>query len=291
MDLTMVRQMWRLLEPVHAVLYYAPEVTERAEALGYATDTRWPSYFAWRAAPLGPADADLVTTTFHSFNPAMVSDHVPAAWDVAAPDKVAAARWEAVDQALRGILGDAVDTTELAEAAELARRLAEPVATQAGPPRPLAAANAALPWPAEPHLVLWHAATVLREFRGDGHVAALRAEGLDPVESLVSFAAVGAAPVEVFASRGWSPEQWAAARDRLAERGWVDAAGEATEAGHAGRAEVERRTDELAAGPYRSLGPAAVGRLAQLTVPITTTIVRSGLLPATSTLGVSTSRR
>ncbi len=287
MELGLVRQMWRLLEPVHAVLYYAPEVTVRAGELGYATDTRWPSYFAWRAAPLGAADARLVTTTFHSFNPAMVREHVPAAWDVAAPDKVVAARWEAVDQALRGILGDAVDSADLAEAAGLARRLADSATAEPTPPaRPLAAANASLSWPAEPHLVLWHAATILREFRGDGHVATLVAEGLDPVESLVSFAAVGAAPVEVFASRGWSSQQWAAAVARLVERGWVDASGTATEAGHAGRAVVEHRTDELAAGPYRTLGQAGVGRLAQLTVPITTAVVRAGLLPATSTLGI-----
>ncbi len=275
--LALVRQMWRLLEPLHAILYYAPEAAERAARLGYDTTTRWPSYFAWRAAPLGAAGPELVAATFYSFNPAMVREHVPAAWDVAAPDKVLAARTEAVDAALRDLV------RVPPEAAGLARRLAEHATTVA---RPLGAANAELPWPTEPHLVLWQAATILREVRGDGHVAALLTNGLDPVESLVSFAAVGAAPAEVFASRGWSPDEWAAATARLADRGWLTEDGTATEAGRAGRAEVERMTDELAAPAYRALGQESVGRLAQLVAPATTAVVGTGMLPKRSTLGM-----
>jgi hypothetical protein len=278
-ELSMVRQMWQLLEPVHAILYYAPEVFERAEKLGYAIDTRWPSYFAWRAAPLGPAGPELVAATFYSINPAMVRAHVPAAWDVANPDEVLAARGESVDAALRAVLPDQVPE----EAADLAKRLVEAASTAA---RPLGAANAELPWPAEPHLVLWQAATIMRELRGDGHVAALLTAGLDPVESLVSFAAVGAAPVEVFASRGWSPEEWAAATNRLVERGWLTEDGTATDAGRAGRAELERMTDELAAPAYRALGAERVGRLAGLVVPVTMAVVASGMLPRRSTLGM-----
>jgi helix-turn-helix protein len=134
--------------------------------------------------------------------------------------------------------------------------------------RPLAAANADLTWPTEPHLVLWHAINVLREHRGDGHLAALQVAGLDPGEALVSFAAIGAAPAEVFASRGWSAHDWAAARDRLAARGWIDSAGQATERGRDGRDEVEWRTDRLADGPWQALGPDRAQRLAELTTPL-----------------------
>jgi hypothetical protein len=282
MELNMVRQMWQLTEPVHALLYYAPELTEEAVALGLPTDERWPSYFAWRTAPLGPAGPKLVDATYYSFSPTMVRKYVPQIWSVADPAKVLDVRLAGVDRALRALLGDAVDGPELAEAAALARRAAE-AADMAG--RPLAAANADLPWPAAPHLALWQALTVLREHRGDGHVAALLTAGLDPTEALVSFAAIGAAPVEVFASRGWTDEEWAAARDRLATRGLVDAEGVATEQGRRVRDEVERRTDELAAGPWRALGP-AVGRLAQLVVPVMQAAVGSGLLPAQSTLGI-----
>jgi len=284
MELGLVRGMWQLLEPIHAVLYYAPEVTARASALGYATDTRWPSYFPLRSAPLGAAGPELVAATFYSFEPGMVRAHVPAAWQVASPATVLDARLRGVDAALRAILGERVDSPELAEAATLARRLAESAPVGA---RPLAAANADLPWPAEPHLVLWQAATILREHRGDGHVAALLTAGLDPIESLVSFAAVGAAPVPVFASRGWSDTAWSEAVSRLVARGWLEPSGAATPAGQAGRDEVERHTDELAAAPYRALGAESVGRLAQLAGPITMAVVGTGMLPSQSTLGIN----
>jgi hypothetical protein len=282
-DPARVRQIWHLLEPLHAVLYYAPEAVEEAAALGYATDERWPAYFAWRAAPLGPVGAGPVASAFYSFSPAMVRRYVPAAWRTAAPGDVLAARLRAVDRFYRRLLGDAVAGPELAEAAALARRAAEAAET-AG--RPLAAANAALHWPEEPHLVLWQAATVLREHRGDGHLAALLTAGLDPVEALVSFAAVGAAPVTTFASRGWSEEEWAAARDRLAARGLVTADGEATDAGRALRDDVERRTDELAAGPWAALGDKAMAELAERVGGTWVAVLGTGLLPRENTLGV-----
>ncbi|WP_031068922.1 SCO6745 family protein [Streptomyces sp. NRRL S-118] len=278
-----VRQMWHLLEPLHAVLYYAPEAVEEAAALGYATDERWPAYFAWRAAPLGPVDAGPVAAAFYSFSPAMVRRYVPAAWRTAAPGDVLAARLRAVDRFYRRLLGDAVAAEELVEAAALARRAAE-AAESAG--RPLAAANAALDWPEEPHLVLWQAATVLREHRGDGHLAALLTEGLDPVEALVSFAAVGAAPVTTFASRGWSEAEWAAARDRLAARGLVTADGQATDAGRALRDDVERRTDRLAAGPWAALGDKGMTELAERVGGTWVAVLGTGLLPRENTLGV-----
>ncbi|MFF3783468.1 hypothetical protein [Streptomyces sp. NPDC001933] len=278
-----VRRMWHLLEPLHAVLYYAPEAVAEAAALGYRTDERWPGYFAWRAAPLGEVDAGRVADTFYSFSPAMVSEYVPAAWSVASPGAVLAARTRAVDRAYRKLLGEAVDGAELREAAALVRRVAEGADT-AG--RPLAAANAALSWPKEPHLALWQAATVLREHRGDGHLAALVEAGLDPVESLVSFAAVGAARPEVFASRGWSDVEWRAARQRLVERGLLDGGGVATEAGRALRAEVERRTDEAAADPWRVLGEEGQERLAELLGPFWVAAIGSGMLPSETTLGI-----
>ncbi|MCX4866646.1 hypothetical protein OG571_17395 [Streptomyces sp. NBC_01369] len=282
-ELGRVRRMWHLLEPLHAVLYYAPEAVAEVAALGYRTDERWPGYFAWRAVPLGEAGAGRVAETFHSFSPAMVGEYVPAVWSVASPSAVLAARTRAVDRAYRGLLGGAVAGTELGEAAVLLRRVAE-AADTAG--RPLAAANAALPWPDEPHLALWQAATILREHRGDGHVAALVGARLDPVESLVSFAAVGAARPEVFASRGWSDAEWRAAGQRLVRRGLLDGGGVATEAGRALRAEVERRTDEAAADPWRVFGEEGQERLAELLGPFWVAAIGSGMLPSETTLGI-----
>ncbi|MDQ0698154.1 MULTISPECIES: hypothetical protein [unclassified Streptomyces] len=279
-----VRQMWHLLEPLHAVLYYAPEAFDEAAALGYDVEERWASYFAWRAAPLGAVGTEEAVRTFHSFAPAMVERHVPGIWATAAPDAVLAARLRAADRSYRALFGDRVEGPQFAEAAALARRAAEAVAP--GAPGGLGPANSGLPWPDAPHLVLWQAATVLREHRGDGHIAALAGAGLDPVESLVSFAAVGAAPAEVFASRGWGAEEWGGALRRLQERGLLAADGTATDAGRELRAKVELRTDEEAAAPWRALGEPGRERLVELLGEPWLEVIGSGLLPAENTLGI-----
>lgn len=283
MDSGRVRQLWHLLEPLHAVLYYAPEAFEEAAELGYATEERWPSYFPYRAAPLGAVGAESVASAFYSFSPRMVAEHIDPAWKIASPEAVLRARVHGVDRAYRAIFGDRVGSPELAELAALVRRAAE-AANTAG--RPLAAANAALDWPEAPHLQLWHAATILRENRGDGHIAALMVAGLDPVEALVSFAAIGAASVERFESRGWSAEEWESARDRLTARGLVDADGTATDAGRELRRTVEQRTDQLAAAPWQSLTAAEIDRLVELLGEFWVAVLSSGLLPSETTLGI-----
>ncbi|MFC6084833.1 SCO6745 family protein [Sphaerisporangium aureirubrum] len=275
--------MWHQIEPVHAVFWYSPEVFAEAAGLGLPVETRWPSYFAWRAAPLGEPGVARVASAFYSFSPRMVGEHVPDVWGVASGERVLAARERAVDRMYRALLGDGVGSAEVAEAAGLAREAAL-AAGHSG--RPLSAANAGLPWPDEPHVALWHAIGILREHRGDGHIAALLTASLDPCEALVSFAAVGAAPVETFASRGWSEEEWGTARERLLSRGLITADGTATPAGHALRNDVERLTDDLAYAPWASLGPEKSERLAKLTTPILIAALESALLPATNTLGI-----
>jgi hypothetical protein len=282
-ELSRVRQLWQLLEPVHASVYYAEQAYAEANRLGYDVRTRWPSYFAWRAAPLGAVGATQVASAFYSFSPVMVAAHVPASWRIATPTAILAARLVAVDRALTAILGDQVNRADLAEAAKLARAAAE-TAQVAG--RPLAAANAALDWAEEPHVQLWQAATVLREHRGDGHVAALLADGLDPCEALVSFAALGTVPSELFASRGWTDDQWSSAAQRLRQRGWLDDRGQATDQGRQGRRLLERRTDELASQPWQALGDDAVERLVGLLEPLFVAVLSASILPMQTTLGL-----
>ncbi|MEU9120397.1 hypothetical protein AB0C96_11130 [Streptomyces sp. NPDC048506] len=282
---SVARRMWHLLEPLHATLYFAPEARQVAADLGYDVASRWPSYFAWRTAPLGAAGPELVAATYYSFSPRLISRYVPQIWTVAEPAKVLDARLLAMDRALTSVIGGRLDSAQLAESARLARQAAE----NAGPAaRPLAAANRDLPWPDAPHLVLWQAATVLREHRGDGHLAALLTWGLDPCEALVSFAAVGAAPVADFAGRGWSAQEWSEARRRLAARGWIAPDGSATERAHTERAAIERMTDRLAAGPWRALGHSRAERLAQLLTPLLGAVFDAGYLPRRSTLGIGT---
>ncbi|WP_242883527.1 SCO6745 family protein [Actinomadura litoris] len=280
-DPSLARRMWHQLEPVHAPFWYAPEMFAEAAALGFDGEDRWASYFAWRAAPLGAVGAERVASAFYSFSPRLIAAHFPADWETASPDRVLAARTRVVDRLYRTLLGDAVG--ELSEAADLAREaaLAAPLAG-----RPLAAAYAAVPWPDEPHLVLWHAIGILREHRGDGHIAALLTAGLDPAEALVSFAAIGAAAPATFATRGWTDAEWTAARDRLTGRGLLTSDGAATDELRALRDDVERTTDDLAYAPWQALGDDKAARLAELTTPLLVKALESGLLPSENALGI-----
>ena len=254
--------MWQLLEPVHAVVYFAPETAEECSAVGLKGG--WMGYFASRAAPMGPVPAEVVAATFFNFAPAMVHRAIPDAWGFADPADVVAARLRVADRALRRLLGDAVDAPETAEAATLVRRAA---AACDLPGRPLFAAYRTLPWPDEPHLALWHGATLLREHRGDGHVAALVAAGLDGCEAhvtIVDSGATSAAAVRPF--RGWTDEEWDAAVERLRRRGWTAE----------DRRAVEDHTDELATAPWRALDADAVDRLDALLQPLVARIVDGG---------------
>ncbi|MGP8299163.1 SCO6745 family protein [Streptomyces inhibens] len=281
--LSVARRMWHVLEPLHATLYFAPEARQVAADLGYDVATRWPSYFAWRTAPLGAAGPELVAATYYSFSPRLIARHIPQIWTVAEPAKVLDARLLAMDRALTSLIGGRLSAAQLIEAARLARQAAENAGLAA---RPLAAANLDLPWPDAPHLVLWQAATALREHRGDGHLAALLTCGLDPCEALVSFAAIGAAPAADFAGRGWSAQEWSEARHRLAARGWIAPDGSATERAHKEREAIERMTDRLAAGPWRALGHSRAERLAHLLHPVVGAVFEAGYLPRRSTLGI-----
>jgi len=278
------RRMWRLYEPIHAITYFAPETKAATDALGLRGG--WMSYFGCRAAPLGAASAALVTATFYNFHPAMVARAVPDVWGYAAPDQLLDARLSAADVAMRRIFGAAIGTKAVAEAATLARTAAE-ATDNAG--RPLGSANAALPWPDEPHLMLWQATTVLREHRGDGHVAALLTAGLGPLDAHVSFSAVrsdwSAAAVRTY--RHWTEEDWVESESGLRERGWLDENGRVTTAGLHGRANVERMTDQLAEKPWAALGPARTRQLAELLRPLTAAVFEAGTLPVPNPWGLA----
>lgn len=167
---------------------------------------------------------------------------------------------------------------EMAEAAGLALRAAEACTRHA---RPLYAAHADLDVPDQPHLAYWHAATLLREHRGDGHLAGLLTAGLDPLEALVSHTATGKgmAPRWILATRGWRRTDWDAAVERLRERGVLDAGGELTEAGTALRAELEEATDRMDSAPYEHLGADGVERLTELGRGFLFTAAAAGAFP------------
>jgi hypothetical protein len=264
------RKTWRTLEPLHGAIYFVPEAAEAYARLGV---TGRAGYFASRAAPMGAVPADVVVSTFFNFNPALVQSAIPEAWDLATPVELVAARFEAVDASWRRALGEPVlRSAEMARAAALARTAAEEVGHRLEG-RPLAAAHCDVPWPTAPHLVLWHAQSILREYRGDGHIAQLVVHGLSGTEALVTHAAAGDVPARVLkATRGWSDEAWDAAVDALSGRGWLEPGEELhfTAAGARQRQEIEDGTDLLAAAPYAALGEDACAELRTLARPWST---------------------
>src|SRR5689334_9893911 len=187
------RRLHRLVEPIHLVTYFSEEPTEALMALGLRN--YWDGYFAGRAAPLGRVPAEVVHAVFYNFADGEVARHVPRVWELTTPELAIAARQEGCARAVRRILGDLADGPGLARAADLLTGAAMSAPTEG---RPLYAGLRALPVPAEPVARLWHAATLLREHRGDGHVAALVAAGIGGTEAHVLHALAQGTPAERF---------------------------------------------------------------------------------------------
>ncbi|MGP4015673.1 SCO6745 family protein [Saccharopolyspora sp. 5N708] len=271
------RQAKKSLELIHAMIYFAPETADGFAELGLERGRM--SYYAGRSAPMGPVCAGVVAATFYNFNPASIARAIPKAWSIAAPQAVLATRLRAADEALRRMLGeDAISSAVVSESAELARE-----AAQACPPegKPLYAAHADLEWPDEPHLKLWHAVTLLREFRGDAHIAALQHGGLSGIQALAlhSTIAGGFTPDSAKKLRSWSDEQWTRAVQQLRERELVDAEGEITEAGLALREEIETATDAMSVAPWSALGEAGTAQLFRNGGQLSKALLQAGAMP------------
>jgi hypothetical protein len=273
---------WRLIETYHAVVYYAPERRTEYESLGFRGG--WMGYFASRAGALGPVGPDVVTVLFYNFNRPMVARALPDAWTYSTPEAALAARLRVADRALRRLLGNDVASEPVLRAAALCRRAVE-ASPETG--RTLFAAHRALPVPEEPHLALFWAASALREFRGDGHNAALLHADIDGCEAHVLMTALGLVPPDQRRYRGWSDEDWEGAAERLRSRGWIRGDRLAlTEAGQEARAAVERDTERLAAAPLAAVDAAGVASLAVLLAPLVSRIGAGGDLPYPNGMGV-----
>ncbi|GGU91279.1 hypothetical protein GCM10010260_27000 [Streptomyces filipinensis] len=280
----MARELWERYEPVHDLVYFAPEVRRATDALGMRGF--WMGYFALRAAPLGSVAPSVVTSCFYVFHADRVTRALPDAWTYATPAEVLAARQDALDAAMDGLFGaDTVRSAEFAEAADLAWEAAAAADTTG---RVLAAANQALERPGRPTARLWQALTTLREHRGDSHVAVLVSRGLGPVEAMVLKAAAGESDGALLReTRRWDQSDWEAATARLRERGLLAADGSLSAAGVAVRAEVEALTDAAAEGPWTALGTERTARLAELLNPLARAVESSGMLPPGNPVGLT----
>jgi hypothetical protein len=276
LDPRVVARAHRSVEPLHNHLYFAPEQDERLGAVGLRPGRM--CYFAGRAAPMGPVGAGVVTATFYNFSPSVVTRHIPRAWTLATPEQIVAARFDAARASLTRLLGEAAESPEVAELAGLLREACSVLTPEA---RPLYAGHADLEWPDEPLLQMWHGATLLREYRGDGHLAALLRAGLTGLEALVSFTVTGRGLSEdmVKVSRGWSEEDWTATVASLTERGWL-ADGQLTAEGADLRARLEAETDEMSAAPWAHLGPERTARVVELGRALSARLVAAGAYPS-----------
>jgi hypothetical protein len=262
--MSIARRMHELVSPIHELAYFADEVDEALMALGLRNT--WDAYFAGRAAPLGLVPAEVVHAIFYNFAPGEVARHIPHVWKLTTPQAALAAREQGCAAGLRRVLGDLADDPSIARAADLATKAAYSPSTIG---RPLYAGLRALPAPTEPVARLWHAATLLREHRGDGHIAALVTESIGGTEAHVLHALWEGMPAEKFGRIHHLPAaQLTAVIDGMRSRGLVDTDGRFTDMGRATKARIEDLTDTLAAPAYEILTPAEQDQLLTDLAPI-----------------------
>jgi len=278
------RAMFQVYEPIvlAAGRSTTPENQTICKQLGLG-DHRM-SYYAVRSAPLGRVGAEVVSATFYHHSVEMVSPAIPLAWSIASPERIVAARFEAVDLALRRLLPQQIESAEIVEAVELVRE-AMLGCSIAG--RPLFAAHAALQWPSEPHVALWHGLNLFREHRGEGHTSAVMAARLTPDQTApLLIAATGEA--RDGRSWRWPDDVWNQAVAELQERGWLDDAGGLTDEGLVARTRIEEETDGLALGPWLQLGKERTHRLWTLLRDLLQVILdQNGLARLRTPIGLS----
>jgi hypothetical protein len=277
MAFSLARSAHNATNSLHSLIYFVPETEQQLTGLGLRAGRM--CYFAGRSAPMGAVGAGVVTATFYNFSPHLVARSIPLAWDLAGPEAVAAARLVAADAALRRLLGpDVIASADMTTMSVLLRDAAGACSAEG---RPLYAGHADLDWPDAPHLVMWHAVSLLREYRGDGHTCALAGAGLNGIEALVTHTATGKGFTPQFAraSRGWSQDEWDSAVGGLAARDLLDGQGALTPAGQALRAHVEDQTDRLAAPPWHYLGERQTEEVVRIGKAMTRAVAAAGAFP------------
>lgn len=269
MDLDLVARLGSITNSTHGFIYFSESASGAYAQLGL---TGRQQYFASRGAALGRVPAEVVIATFFNFNPEIVHRAIPSAWDVASPAEIQTTRMRAAGAQLEQL--GALDPTELADADALAGRMLDGVTDEG---RPLAGANRAVPEPDDPWQRLWQRLTVIREWRGDAHVAALAAAPVTALEALVLHAATGAVPRQALqATRQWDDDAWDATVADMAHRGLLTVDGEFTDQGRDFRADIERRTNVAAAPLVAAIGADGTRRLIELLKPVQAALVEAG---------------
>lgn len=280
-DRQLARAAYDALEPLHVVAYFNPSIREQLRATELSPMAR---YLGGRGAPLGGCPGACVAATFFNFNPIAVEP----GWQEATAyglDRLYELHLSGIEVALREAFGTLCDDPALPE---LGQRFGEIGAGLEYAGRPLAAAWSTTTAPTEPHLRLWQSLASLREYRGDGHLAALVQSGLSGVEAIVFHESphpdprlrrrtLGADFSRT--SRGWSTQEWADAVDSLHRRQLLDADGTISTTGAQLYTAVEEATDDAAAAVFADIPDAEdlIGR----TRPFVKAVIDAGILPGT----------
>jgi hypothetical protein len=257
--LPVARRIWQVVEPIASSIYFVPEVHRAYEALGFDGPSRvqggieFPdmlAYFTSRGACLGPnVSGHLVASAFGVFKRPMVVDAVARGWARTDQPSILAARLEGATTALTRMLGESPDG--LSWATEVLTRMG----TQAnGEGRALYSGLLSLGFPDDPMGAFWRAADIVREHRGDSHIAAWIDQDLDACEIGVLTDPWRGQPLKSWVrSRGWTEDELDAAIERLRGRGYLSADG-ITPAGWALREDIEQATDAMEGRVVASLG-------------------------------------
>ncbi len=272
MDRSIVRSVHTAISMAHRPVYFVPEANMEYAALGVEPGRG--TYFASRTAAMGVVPDEVILATFYNFSEhAVRTAEIGKVWAGASAQSLQAARFNAVRRSF-----DRVGCTPSAAEISEARALIDPVVAGlnlAG--KPLAAANASITLPDDALLALWQQLTIIREWRGDVHIALLVANNIGPCECMVLQVGTGRFPLAITqATRMWNEQEWAAAIVALGARGWVDSNGAMTEAGTAAREHLEDETDRLCEPIWKPIGEAGAKRLAELLDPIHVAMCAAG---------------
>ena len=254
LNLTKIRESWKNLEGYHTLVYFAPEAINLYQQAGLDFIL---GYFASRSASMGKVSDKVVASCFYVFKPELVSMAIPKAWEIIEPEKLTELRYQAADAALVRILGNDKDSEDIATAATIARKIAES-ASDHFVGRPLFSGHCQIKWPTEPYMVLFHAQTLIREFRGDGHMISLVANEVGPLEALILH---GAADIDVPISflkstRGWSDTEWNEVVTQMINKNLITKDNEKlklTDSGSELKDKVESMTDRLSSIAYHNV--------------------------------------
>lgn len=233
---TPARRLRDAIEPIAMVHVHSEEARQQYEAIGLE---RFQGYVLGRAASLGVPPPPVVVATFGAFSPELLVSVYEAGLATASMADVLAAKEAGATRALHRVLGEpGREVEEVTAALRAGAEAVEPLG------KPLFAGHRAIDWPADAWGRLWHATILLRELRGDAHVAALVAASVGALASnLLTEAHVGLSTRDYTRTRSWTEAEIQAAVDDLVDQRLLAADGSLTERGAVLRAEIENETE------------------------------------------------